>query len=71
MEYPTLTEAEKKIVECVKAELSQLLLCERVEPERRQHVVMACVVELSGQVLRLLGADTERPPPLTGEESLA
>lgn len=63
MEYPTLTEPEKAIVENVRAELSQLLFCERVPHERWSQVTLACVIDLSGQVLRLLGADTERPPP--------
>lgn len=62
-----LNESEKAIVRRVRAELGTQLMKLRVPDDRWKHVALACVVDLSGQVLAMHEGgqleDTTPPPP--------
>src|ERR1041384_2621739 len=67
MEHPTLTADEKRIVNENVGRLGAQLLVESVPEERWAPVVLAVLMELAGQVLRLQGTpdelDDERTEP--------
>jgi hypothetical protein len=60
VDYPQLTDAEKAIVKQVRATLGVHLLRAKVPDHRWIEVTLACVIDLSGQVLAL----HEGTPPL-------
>lgn len=62
MDHPNLTPHERKIVNETVGRLGAQLLRERVDESRWANIVLAVLVELAGQVLRLAEHDTERPP---------
>lgn len=69
-----LSEVEKAIVRRVRAELGTQLMKLRVPDERWKHVALACVVDISGQVLVMHeGGKLEdtTPPPASCQKSSA
>ncbi len=66
MDHLNLTQHERKIVNENVGRLGAQLLRERVDQSRWAQVVLAVVIELAGQILRLSEGvevnDTERPP---------
>jgi hypothetical protein len=71
MEHPTLTTAEREIVERVTGGLGSQLLRAQIPSTRWPDVTLAVIAELAGQVLRLVARDTERAPPLCEHRWLA
>lgn len=62
MEHPRLNPREKKIVSEACGRVGAQLL-EQVPKERWPDIVLAIVVELSGQVLRFVEEEDERTDP--------